>query len=1152
MPMNLLPPPVNVSGQSAFTLRALTVACWLATFATAASAATYTEDTTITGNPPSQIELGEGVDLVVNEGTLWTPNVTGAADSTLTINVSQDRTQGTNIYLNDNSTSNITVGKLTLINENAGNENNGKGIYSYNDAHLNISADTIVIKASNDGIYTNLRGDGGLFHPPQAVFNLSANTLIYIESTDTGSGLMNNAKNSINVLGGKVNEIDNITDAELADMTGDIVINGSAGGNDRQAAVANWGSKNITLAGKTIWINQVVEVTKDPETNTQKETVKEDQHFLGRLGLSTRSSGDIKAFSKNGVNVYALDRAVNAQGSSGEISIYALEGDNRIIQANRTSSDAAYAVFANGSVDITAKSGNNYIQAESGQYAVSAEGKGSVNITGTNNYFSGLLATSPSSWYKQKASITINSALDENSVAHGIAKFESQTVAFSDSDRKTDSVSALYVMGGGTIDVNAGTIEISTSIAEGVAEDVTHRERAVWAEHGTIDLSESKLLVTAQYGSLLLPNNAGAALVAGASNAESVPEAGIGTVNATGLKTGTRIFGDLVAGQRGVLNFELTQGNGTLLMTETGNVDLENSDEDITGNALAANGGVVNVTIGDGVVWSGRSDDYQDAGKGDWNHEEIFAPEFSKDITGSGTVNITLNGSAYWNVTGQSWVTSLSGDGGTINLINSDSADGAASHALHVQNIFGQHTFVLNLNSDNHALSDMLYVQKVADEDAKTQLIEINSLEGLENMAHEERVRFATVNVSEGELKFVAALPSDQPSDPAAQARTMVRNQGFFDVGFRIESEDRKTDPWDSDEESYNGWGDDMTTSKPGEAWVDDHYDDENAQNWYLVRDKSADENSDGGEAVLATARAAYWNAVEIDRLNKRLGDARHADGGTDGFWVRVRNDRIGTDAGVGDFRSRNYAYQFGYDHTKKEDDGKRLFGAALDYMDGNTTYRNVDGTGATDRFGVTAYMTWFGDDGWYYDVVGKWGVLSNSFRITNDFGSLIDGDYDNHVLGASFEFGRKLTKEDSLWFLEPQAQIQHVMVTEASYSTNQSTHVDQDKINSTITRLGFRIGRNFGERTNGLFYAKADWLKEWHGHQRITVTDITTGNRGADASIDNKGNWFDVGFGVQSPISDTTYFFADAEYVFGNHLDNTWNFNAGVRWMFH
>lgn len=575
------------------------------------------------------------------------------------------------------------------------------------------------------------------------------------------------------------------------------------------------------------------------------------------------------------------------------------------------------------------------------------------------------------------------------------------------------------------------------------------------------------------------------------------------------------------------------------------------------GNLLAGNKGQLSLNLGKGGELIGRADSYMDAdGTGSNAHTTFFDPAFSSTIFRGGTVDLNMGEGSIWTVTGQSWVTNLSGQG-TINLVNAlDGVEEDTSHALHVQNLSGKHTFVVNLNDSDHSLSDMLYINNVVT-GSEEQVIRIDGFEGLENMAHLDRIRFATVNASSDALTFVTEeLKPDEPQTPetlARASRTQVRDVGFYDVGFRIESETRATDTTVSEaDDTYDGKA--FNTDKPGETYVDTVYGSnrEEAQNWYLVRDKSGDSTSDGGETILATARATYWNAVEIDRLNKRLGDARHADGGTDGFWVRVRNDRIGTDAGVGDFRSRNYAYQFGYDHTKKEDDGKRLFGAALDYMDGNTTYRDVEGTGATDRFGVTAYMTWLGDDGWYYDLIGKWGVLSNSFRITSDTGVYADGDYDNHVLGASFEFGRKLTKENSLWFLEPQAQIQHVMVTEASYSTNQGTHVDQDKINSTITRLGFRIGRNFGEKQSGLFYAKADWLKEWHGHQGIRVTDVTTGNRAADVSIDNKGNWFDVGLGVQSPITDKTYFFVDAEYVFGNDLDNTWNFNAGLRWMFH
>ena len=51
---------------------------------------------------------------------------------------------------------------------------------------------------------------------------------------------------------------------------------------------------------------------------------------------------------------------------------------------------------------------------------------------------------------------------------------------------------------------------------------------------------------------------------------------------------------------------------------------------------------------------------------------------------------------------------------------------------------------------------------------------------------------------------------------------------------------------------------------------------------------------SEVGRAVIATARSTYWQSIEMDRLNKRLGERRlskpSADGGTlDGLWIRLR-----------------------------------------------------------------------------------------------------------------------------------------------------------------------------------------------------------------------------------------------------------------------
>lgn len=1081
---------------------------------------TYDHDETINGNPPSyEIELSPGVDLSINEGTLYDPVIKGGENSSITIKIENDHDKGTGIYLLNDDSYSLIVGKLNIFNKNKENGNNGKGIYSYGHAKFHLETKSTVIQSWDDSFYVSHSMESGV---TTGITTLISHDFLALEST-AGSGIKNNGLSTVNAFGGVVSNPANVTDEELQNMTGTLVFNTDCQGDDGQAGIANRSFSDVNIAGKTVWINQRF----DPTTHTVlEEHSAGDQGLLNKRRDESFDSGDLSVQALEDIHVYGTKKAVSSLAPGGTILIRTLSGNNYLI-----SSSLGTAVYAeSGKVDVVAENGSNEISANDEGMALHTEGNGQIHVTGVNNSFSGLVHASATPSGQNTGSILIKSTEK--------ATFDSQAASFSDG--RTNSVSALYTSDGDAIQVTAKVIEIHAHAQEG--ED--HKERAVWAEHGTISLSNTELHIKADKGTLLKPNQVGAAIIAGASIRNDLTEDNTGYVDATGLQKGTRIFGDLVAGKLGKIDFELSQGNGSIVQTDSGNVDLLESDEDITGNVLAANGGVVNLTIGQSVIWSGRADNYQDSINNKWDHLGVFAPEFSNEITSSGEINLILNEGAYWNVTGQSWVTRLAGNGGTINLINSDTADGTASHALHVQKIEGHHTFVLNLNDTNHSLSDMLYIQERNGEDAKTQTIRINSLEGLENMAHNDRIRFATVNTSENGLHFETEVSNGGDG----KTRTLMRDVGFYDVGFRIEHETRSTDKKEDGE--YNG--EDLDLSKPGNDWVDDHYAAEDAQNWYLVRDQSLDETSNAGETILATARSAYWNAIEIDRLNKRLGDARHAEGGTEGFWIRVRNDRIGTDRSTGNFRSRNYAYQFGYDHSKREDDGKRLFGAALDYMDGNTTYRDVEGTGATDRFGLTAYMTWLGDNGWYYDLVGKWGVLSNSFRLATDTGSRVSADYDNHVLGVSFEFGRKFTKDDSLWFVEPQAQIQHVMVTEASYNTNQGTAVEQDKINSTITRLGLRFGRNFGEKANGIVYAKADWLKEWHGHQGITVTDKTTGMTAADVSIENKGDWFDAGFGIQSPISKTTYFFADAEYVFGNHLDNTWNFNAGVRWMFH
>ena len=131
-------------------------------------------------------------------------------------------------------------------------------------------------------------------------------------------------------------------------------------------------------------------------------------------------------------------------------------------------------------------------------------------------------------------------------------------------------------------------------------------------------------------------------------------------------------------------------------------------------------------------------------------------------------------------------------------------------------------------------------------------------------------------------------------------------------------------------------------------------------------------------------------------------------------------------------------------------------------------------------------------------------------------------------------------------WYFEPQAQLQLARVTGADYTTSQGTRVSLDGINSLIGRAGFRLGRDVDERST--VYVKADLLHEFLGEQDMHVVDNTFNG---SQTFENKGTWYDVGFGFATALGKDSYAFMDFEKSFGNDNDETYQINAGVQWTF-
>lgn len=386
------------------------------------------------------------------------------------------------------------------------------------------------------------------------------------------------------------------------------------------------------------------------------------------------------------------------------------------------------------------------------------------------------------------------------------------------------------------------------------------------------------------------------AVVAGTENWTDVaaePDGGINNINLNyGL--GSKITGDIISGyggnivigmpestEEGISTFSARNNNGTLTLK---------------GDALSANGGKLDINLTAGSTWTGRADDYQDAALPNWkdDHEKQFNPKFSHSIAANGNVNVTLAEGATWNVTGQSWITELDGNG-VVDLTKDEGSD-----SVHIGTVKGNNTFVVNLKPDGLDTSDMLYIYDGSS--AGVQNLRINNEAEVLNALKDDgdRIRFATVGKTAG---AGAGFGDDY----------VVRGRGVINSGFSIDYVDYEEDKQNADYTTdYNG--DNFDADKPGNSYVENVYgeangaDDIDSQNLYLVRDSSKDAGkSDSGATIINMSRANYKNAIYMDRLNKRMGEMRYVNAEEEqGLWVRLRHDRIGQS---GDFRSMNTMY---------------------------------------------------------------------------------------------------------------------------------------------------------------------------------------------------------------------------------------------------
>ena len=880
------------------------------------------------------------------------------------------------------------------------------------------------------------------------------------------------------------------------------------------------GFKDIDNAG----IKNMAGTTTVTSNNANIEIMSSQYGILaenGEVNVTSKTGNTIKAAidvvdtsDPNKSKYYGSKHSVKAEGGS-QVNLNATAGDNMLAGVIYAKDDGT-VVNLNHSVTDAA---GNVVSAGTGSNYIYSSAHGSTDTVGDRSHVVAAL-------YAQNQG-EINIIAGEG----GINYIETSYTDLDDSKDSADSERTVWAQQGGIIQIK-GTTTIKSSNAEDFYEDgyaTNSRGIAITAgtgvdlddkDHGYTDAEENK---HAFYENGIL------------ADVDDV----LGHRSSVNLEYGadSAIYGDIVSGYGGNINIKKYDADGVYGIN-------------IQGNALAANDGILNIDLGEGGTWYGRADDYQDAGYGEdaKNKQNYYNPVFSDTIYTGGTVNITMGEGSMWYLTGQSWVSSLDVTGGNGNVTIDMERFNEGTHGLTISELKGETgngvdaTFVMDLDHTSHSTSDMLYIKNGTGE---YDVVLKNAIDGMENINEDNVLRFATV---QGGAQFNSVT---------------MDNVGLYNLGFEIDHSEYNTEATEENE-GYNGSS--VNENKPGNENVEGFFFDQNnnnedstrkimlldeidtaaddpnsVQNWYITK-VSGQEISDAGKTVVAMSKVNYSNAVYMDRLNKRLGEARYINSDEDqGVWVRLRHDRTGKS---GEFRSMNTMYEIGYDEKQECDNGERRVGAAIDYMDGSAEYSNVAGTGDIKRRGIWLYDTWMGDKGHYADYVAKWGHLDNDFKLYRD-GQKITGDYSNNVYSISAEYGRKKDIGND-WYFEPQAQLQYARVTGASYTTSQGTEVDLDAINSLIARAGFRLGKDLSERST--VYFKADVLHEFLGDQDIYAKDKTGS---MDVTYGNEGTWCDVGFGFAAAMSKTSYAYLDFEKSFGNDNDETYQINAGMQWSF-
>lgn len=293
----------------------------------------------------------------------------------------------------------------------------------------------------------------------------------------------------------------------------------------------------------------------------------------------------------------------------------------------------------------------------------------------------------------------------------------------------------------------------------------------------------------------------------------------------------------------------------------------------------------------------------------------------------------------------------------------------------------------------------------------------------------------------------------------------------------------------------------------------------------------------------LHSANASMWEE-ELGTLMNRMGDLRLDGNREGGVWIR----QLSHDIHASPDSSRSYKQhyngtQLGIDKATDFNKGVYYLGVMTGLSRSHLNFKEASsGSISAQTFGL--YATALFDNGYYVDIVAKYGHMKTKSKYYSNVGEKVEGKYSTDAMGLSIEGGKRFTFENN-WFIEPQLQLTRSHLYGENYAFDNGLQVKSYAMNLFNGRVGVTTGTKI--ILDEIIIEP--YLEMSHIQELTDTGHVDVNNNHLDS--DQIGTRQHYGFGVNMNIKSQHNLFINGSYENGEKMEQPWGVKAGYQFRF-